>query len=392
MSRWKQAGLAAAIVIVTVLAWARISPDAGAWLGRLGLAPSLVAVLTGASGNGEDGQTQGGRQAGRGEGASREVLVVTAPVTSARINDRVTAIGDGEAVRSVTVVPLSAGVLTHVNVSAGDQVEAGAVLAELDSELEEIERDRAALAVELAREKLGRYERLMSSSAASEVQLNEARNEFDNARLALRDAELTLKRRSIIAPIGGIVGIIPVEVGDYVTTQAEIATLDDRSQILVDFWVPERFAASVIVGQQVEAVPIALPGEEFSGAVAEIASRVDRESRTLQVRARLDNPRDRLRPGMSFRVTLRFAGDSFPAVNPLAVQWSSQGAFVWKEKDGLAVRTPVRIVQRNSDTVLVDGELAEGEATVIEGVQTLRDGVRLRVAGDAGAPAPAAGS
>ena len=61
-------------------------------------------------------------------------------------------------------------------------------------------------------------------------------------RLALRDAELALERRSIVAPIAGIVGILPVEAGNYVTSQTAIATIDDRSSIIVDFWVPERFA------------------------------------------------------------------------------------------------------------------------------------------------------
>ena len=311
-----------------------------------------------------------------------EVLVVTAPVTTGRINDRVSAIGDGEANRSVTVVPLSAGVITRVNVKAGDRVGAGTVLAELDSDAERIARDRASLAQKMAQEKLERYERLVDSKTVSTVQLSETRNELDNSTLALRDAELTLKRRSITAPIDGIVGIVQVEDGDYVTTQSAIATLDDRSKILIDFWVPERFAGLIKPGQPVEAIAIALPGKEFSGSVAAVASRVDRDSRTLQIRAQIDNERDELRPGMSFKVSMRFAGDTFPAVNPLAIQWSSSGAFVWKEREGVAVKTPVRVVQRNSDWVLVDGELTDGEPLVIEGVQSLREGMRVRIAGD----------
>ena len=173
-----------------------------------------------------------------------------------------------------------------------------------------------------------------------------------------------------------------VEDGDYVTTQSAIATLDDRSKILIDFWVPERFAGLIKPGQPVEAIAIALPGKEFSGSVAAVASRVDRDSRTLQIRAQIDNERDELRPGMSFKVSMRFAGDTFPAVNPLAIQWSSSGAFVWKEREGVAVKTPVRVVQRNSDWVLVDGELTDGEPLVIEGVQSLREGMRVRIAGD----------
>ncbi|GIL00146.1 MAG: MexH family multidrug efflux RND transporter periplasmic adaptor subunit [Alphaproteobacteria bacterium] len=383
MSWWKQVALAAVVVVLAALAWLRLSPEAAT---RLGVPPAVVAVLGGSQ---RDPGNDGASRSVQGfNPADRHVLVVTAPVGSARINDRFSAIGDGEALRSVTVVPLSTGILTRINVAAGDRVKAGDVLAELDQEGEQIARDRAALALAMAAEKLDRYERLVSSRAASAVQLNEARNEHENARLALRDAELTLKRRALIAPIDGTIGLVPVDAGDYVTTQTEIATIDDRSGILVDFWVPERFAGGIRIGLPVEAVAIAIPGEVFSGVVAEIASRVDRASRTLQVRARLDNPDDTLRPGMSFKVTMRFSGDEFPAIHPLAVQWSSGGAFVWKEQAGRAVRTPVRIVQRNSDSVLVDGDLASGDALVIEGVQTLRDGVRLRIAGESEPAAP----
>ena len=51
---------------------------------------------------------------------------------------------------------------------------------------------------------------------------------------------------------------------------------------------------------------------------------------------------------------MKFPGDTYPAVNPLAIQWGSDGAFVWAVEDGKAKRVPVRIIQRNTETVLVD--------------------------------------
>ncbi len=390
MAWWKQTGLAVLVAVVAVLAFARLHDGSPALLTAMGASPSLVATLSGsdaASGTQAPGRTGGaGGQSGApgaGQGAGgppRETLVETAAVKIATINDRITAIGDGEAQRSVTVVPLASGVLTEVNVKSGDRVKAGDVLARLDSETETIARDRAALSVASVEEKVQRTEKLASSRAASEVALSDARSELETARLALRDAEVVLQRRSIVAPFDGVVGIVKVEAGQYVTSQTEVATLDDRSAILVDFWVPERFAAVLKTGQKVDALPIAIPGSSVSGEIAEIASRIEQASRTLQVRARIDNSGDVLRPGMSFRVEMRFPGDSFPAVDPLAIQWSSDGAYVWKAQEGKALRTPVRIVQRNSDLVLVDGPLVSGESVVTEGVQTLREGASLKIA------------
>jgi RND family efflux transporter MFP subunit len=313
-------------------------------------------------------------------------LVIVASVGKASINDRVTAIGDGEAQRSVTVVPLSAGVIEEVRISAGDVIEAGATIAVLDAEEQIIARDQAQLAVEIAEDKVTRYQSLVETRTVSQVQLTEARNELQRARLTLRDEQLALDRRSITAPIGGTVGILPVEAGDYVTQQTEIATIDDRSKILLDFWVPERFASQVQIGQTIEANAIAIPGVPFGGEVSAIASRVDRDSRTFQIRALLDNEGDRLRPGMSFRVTLYFDGDPFPAVDPLAVQWSSSGPFLWKVNEGKAEKVQVNIIQRNSDYVLVSGEIEAGEDVVIEGVQSLRPGSALNIARRSEAP------
>ncbi|HRE03946.1 MAG TPA: HlyD family efflux transporter periplasmic adaptor subunit, partial [Ilumatobacteraceae bacterium] len=87
-----------------------------------------------------------------------------------------------------------------------------------------------------------------ASNNATPVQVTQAELAVKNNELALRDAQLSLERRSIVAPIGGIVGILPVEVGNYITNQTAVATIDDRSQIIVDFWVPERYAAAMAVG------------------------------------------------------------------------------------------------------------------------------------------------
>ena len=243
---------------------------------------------------------------------------------------------------------------------------------------------------------MDRISALRTSNTATAVQVTEAELALSNARLALRDSELALDRRSIRSPITGIVGIVPVEAGNYVTTQTAIVTIEDRSEIIVDFWVPERYASGIAVGAPLSATPIARPNEVLEGAVSAVDNRLDEESRTLLVQAKLDNARDTLRPGMSFQVSMRFPGDSYPSVDPLAIQWGTDGAFVWAVRDGRAVRVSVRIVQRNTESVLVAAELTEADSVVTEGVHVVRDGAELLVASNRtqpaaiGATAPAA--
>ena len=84
---------------------------------------------------------------------------------------------------------------------------------------------------------------------------------------------------------------------------------------------------------------------------------------------------------MSFRVSMQFAGDTYPAVSPLAVLWGSDGAFVWTVTDGRIKRVPVRVIQRNTELVLIDAPIAIGEMVVTEGVQSVREGSEVRIAG-----------
>src|SRR5690606_6675017 len=118
--------------------------------------------------------------------------------------------------------------------------------------------------------------------------------------------------------------------------QSEIASIDDRSEILIEFFVPERFASGMEVGKKVTANAISRPGERFAGEVSAVDNRVDEASRTLRVRARIPNADDTLRAGMSFEVTIEFEGERWPSVDPLAVLWDSSGAYVWQVSDGKA--------------------------------------------------------
>ena len=84
---------------------------------------------------------------------------------------------------------------------------------------------------------------------------------------------------------------------------------------------------------------------------------------------------------MSFSVTMAFDGDTYPTVDPLAIQWSSEGSYIWRVAGDKSEKVPVKIIQRNPDKVLVDAALNEGDEIVTEGVQRLRDGGEVRIAG-----------
>ncbi|TPP11427.1 efflux RND transporter periplasmic adaptor subunit [Rhizobium glycinendophyticum] len=402
MPLWKQLTISVALLFLGLCAWVYVSPGAGQSLVQMGVPKGMVAMISagGADGAGDgapasergagqgqgqgQGQAQGQRRGGGGRG-DQKILVAIQPVSTAVVNDRLNAIGDGEAVDAVTVMPQASGTIEQILVTSGQRVKKGDVIARLDSDEQVILRDQAAVALRSATERAESYNNLKSFSRLDVLDAQIAR---EQAELQVRTAELNLKRRDIVAPIDGVIGIIAVSVGDNVTNSSAIVSLDNRAQLLVDFWAPERFAVAVKPGMPVEASSVARPGQRFSGAIDAVDNRVDQASRTIRVRARIDNPDDVLRAGMSFSVTMAFPGDRYPAVNPLAVQWDGQGSFVWQIVENKSVKTRVRIIQRNSDQVLIDAALKEGDVVAIEGLQRVREGGAVEVANADQAKAP----
>ncbi|RUT83303.1 MULTISPECIES: efflux RND transporter periplasmic adaptor subunit [unclassified Mesorhizobium] len=376
MAAWKQILFGLVVLVVAAAAWLRFYPGAPDVLARWGIDWASAATPPAETG------AANAKQANGRNGGNQRVNVVALAATSAVINDRLQAIGTGRANASVTVNPYSSGRLAELLVESGSHVDKGQILATLDSETEVISQDRAKLALQDAQAKLDRVRSLRASNAATPVAVADAEVVLAGAKLALQDAELALQRRSILAPIAGTVGILPISAGNYVTNQSAIATLDDRSSILVDFLVPERFAAAVKVGAQLTATPIANPSNAYSGTVSAIDNHIDEKSRTLLVKAKIANPADSLRAGMSFGITMKFPGQIYPAVSPLAILWGSDGAYVWQIEDGKARRVPVRIIQRNTETVLIDAEIDNGDMVVTEGTQSVSEGGAVRLAGE----------
>lgn len=386
MPVWKQLAISIALLFVGLCSWVYFSPSTGQALVSMGVPQSMISLVSQApqeEGEGQGGQqAQAGGQGGQGQGGNRRggsqaILVATQPVVTGVVNDRLSAIGDGEAIEAVTVMPQASGMIAEILVSSGQKVSKGDVIARLDSEEQVILRDQAAVALRSAREKAESYRNLQSFSR---LDVLDAQIAEEQAQLQLTTAELNLKRRDIIAPIDGVIGIVGVSVGDNVTNSTAIVSLDNRSQLLVDFWAPERFAAAVKPDMPVEATSVSRPGQVFQGSVEAVDNRVDQASRTIRIRAKIDNPEDVLRAGMSFNVVMRFPGDQFAAVNPLAVQWDGEGSFVWQIVDNKSVKTRVTIVQRNSDQILVQGELKEGDVVAVEGLQRVREGGAVDIA------------
>lgn len=313
-------------------------------------------------------------------------LVVTQPLGFERKQEQVEAVAYAEALRSVDLYAAVGDEVTAVNFAPGDVVEAGDLLVQLDDRRQQIALRRAQLQLADAERTVERLQKSRESGAIPQSQLDEALIARDLLEVAVAEAQTEVDDRRIIAPFTGVVGITDIEVGDRITPQTLITTLDKRDQLYLDFEAPEQAAAMLNEGAKLEVYSWLRADNRIQAEVAEVGSRIDPTNRTLRIRALLDNADDQYRPGMSFRVALTLEGDSYPAVPEAGLMWGPEGAYVWVVKDDKATRVDVSIAQRLPGRVLVDGNLQLGDELITEGVQTLRRGQAVeRFSNDGGA-------
>lgn len=327
-----------------------------------------------------EGDGAGARPAETSARQDKPVPVVVAEARYRSSAAQVAAVGTGRALQAVTLYPETAGEVKNVLFEAGERVKQGTELIRLDDSDEVLAVELSRVRLKEVRQSVRRYEQAAPSGAVSAAEVDTARASVDAARIELSQAELALRRRTVRAPFGGVMGIPEIEAGDRVTESTALATLDKRDALLVDFEVPEAFAYGVGEGDELAATAWALPGERFTGKVVSMASRIDPDTRTLRVRARLPNEHDRLRSGMSFVIRIPIGGERLPSVPSVSVQWNREGAFVWRiGDDNRAERVSIDVRKRSESWVLVYADIADGDRIVVEGVQRLQPGIEVDI-------------
>ena len=279
-----------------------------AWWWQNQAAPA-GAVQPAASGSGANPaaaqRTAAGGPAGPA-GAAGPVSVEVGKVEAATLEDDATAVGSLRSRQGVVLRPEVSGRIASLGFSDGQRVRRGQLLVQLDDTLQQAQLKQAEAQASIARTNLQRNRELVAENFVSQsaVDQSAAALEVAEAQVALTKAQLA--RMRIVAPFDGMAGIRSVDLGDYVKDGADLVNIEDLSQVLVDFRLPERFIARVKTGQTVDVSLDALPGQRFTGRIDALDSVIDADGRSLLVRARLDNPGGVLKSGLFARTRIVF--------------------------------------------------------------------------------------
>ncbi|MGE3712343.1 MAG: efflux RND transporter periplasmic adaptor subunit, partial [Hyphomicrobiaceae bacterium] len=222
-------------------------------------------------------------------GGERMTPVTLSDVKLVPVRERIAAVGSGRARRQVTIATRYAGIVEKVLFKGGGMVEANQPLVQLHAETEKIavetaeaQRAQAAAAVERLNQ--------LSDGAVTRVARAEADTALKIADAALRRAREELNRMTIRAPFAGIIGLTSLQVGDYIAVGTQIASLDDRTSLLVEFTVPESVAPLIKPGLPIRASLVTRTGEVYEGQIDAVGTRIDPDTRTLAVRGEIPNP------------------------------------------------------------------------------------------------------
>jgi membrane fusion protein (multidrug efflux system) len=287
--------------------------------------------------------------------------------------DAIQATGQIEAVQSTELRPEVQGRITGILAREGQPVAAGTPLfkvddAELTAQVAQAEAER-----DVARQALERTKQLIAQNAASQADLENADANARSKEASYQLLKVRLDRTVVRAPFAGIVGRRLVSVGDYVTPQTPLISLQTVNPQHAAFQVPERYAERLRLGQLVSFQVGALPGKNFSGEVVFVDPVVELPGRTILIKARVPNSQRQLQAGMF--IEARLATDIRPnaiVVPEDAILPLEGSTFVWVVKDGKADRRAITLGVRTAGWAeILGGGVEAGDQVVVGGLERL---------------------
>ena len=295
------------------------------------------------------------------------------------VRDVVNAVGSLKALNAVELTTEVSGRVVELNLETGRRVEQGEVLLRLDDR--QARADLQVIEAQLAdaRRQFERAQRLRSNNSISQSQVDELRTAVDVAEAQRQSARVRLENHRIEAPFAGVVGLSDISVGAYITAGTSVTTLDATDRMELGFSIPERFLGQVSRGQQVRGASPAYPDQTFSGQLVELGSRISELSRSLPVRALIDNPDGLLRPGQFMSATLTLRERQALVIPEQAVMIRGDEQYVFVAEDGAARRVSVNLGSRMPGFVEVSKGLSQDDPVIVTGQDRLSSGDRVRV-------------
>lgn len=284
-------------------------------------------------------------------------------------------------------------------------VDAGAVLLQLDDEVERADLEAQKAQTSLAQLALNRALELQKRGVGTDVNLDTAQAASRAGASNVAKLQAVLDQKRLTTPFRGTVGIPRVEVGQYVTPGTVVVTLQNLETMRVDFTVPEQQRDLLKIGQTIRLGPGGADQLPFSGKILGIDPKIDPETRLVSVRGEVANPDGQLTPGQFVQVRVELPPeDGILALPQTALVTSLYGDFIYVVRPAeqaagkpapaagdegtpaepakpqlAAYQVFVKAGRRNEDKVEIVEGLKAGDQVVTAGQNRLSNGVPVTV-------------
>jgi membrane fusion protein (multidrug efflux system) len=307
------------------------------------------------------------------------VNVVLLDVVPTTIEDRINLPGVIEPWEQLTVLSKIHGTVIKVEVSEGETVSKGQVIARIDPDDFRIAVDSARASFELASANYKRLASLFEQEIVAKAEIDKLEAQVKTSRAALENAELMLSRCTIKAPISGVIRSLDATEGLLLSVSDPVAEILQVDRVKAVVGIPESDVALVKNIKEVSLIIQALDNKEVVGRHHFLAGSPESGARLYRLELAIDNEGNLIMPGMFFRAKLvkRVIKDTV-AVPLFTVIKREDQQFVFVEEDGVAKKLPVELGIMEDWRVQITKGLSPGSRVVVEGHRDIDHGHKLK--------------
>jgi len=322
-------------------------------------------------------------QAQKAAGPKKPTAVIIAPVVKNKFADQIEALATTKSNESVIITADRAEKIAAIYFKGGQVVKKGYLLVTLDKNQEEAQLRASQALTEQRQSAYNRAKGLSGNSALPRSTLQTRLAELKQSQAETEAIKASLESYEIKAPFDGVLGLREVSVGTLVQPADIITTIDDLTQMKVDFDVPSVFLTALKPNLPIEGQIEAFGDKKFRGVIKTINTQIDPVTRTVKVRGILPNEDGSLKPGllMSIKLSKNIRQSLLIPEEALIKKANENYVFkVYKEDEKtIARQIKVNIGSRQPGVIEVLSGLKESDKIVTHGQTKIRDGAEITI-------------
>jgi membrane fusion protein, multidrug efflux system len=306
--------------------------------------------------------------------ASPAIPVDGLVIRPATLSEKLEVTGTLVANQQVDIVSELTRKIVRVNVKEGSKVQKGTLLFQLDDADLQAQLQRLHQQEKLAKLNEARLKDLIEKEAIAQQDYDEAITNLKVLQAQILELEVMISKTKIVAPFNGQIGIINYHPGAIVSVNTILTKIEDYSVVKVEFSIPEKYSNIIDLGSEQE-FTITSDQQIHKTTVVAKESSVNQETRTLLIRGATPNPKGKLLPGQSARISLALhSSENALSVVSQSVIPSPNGYSVYVSRNNTVELQPVEIGQRSAGAVEITQGLAAGDTVITSNLLRLVPG------------------